>query len=342
MKKQINENIQRVYHQQRKRMIIITIILCAIVCILMALSLMLGNTFYSLDTVIQSLLYENVPGASFTINTLRFPRMVAGVFCGAAFGMAGNTFQKMLGNPLASPDIIGVTSGASAVAVIGILVFHWSGTAVAIGAVSGGIAVSFLIYRLSQGVGSNNGRMILIGLGFQAFLQAIISYVILQAAQYDVASALRWLSGSLNNISIEEAVRIMLVVIFMGTVLICLSRRLMLLQLGEDLATTLGVDIQRTKLLLIVSAIILSAVAASISGPIAAVSFLSGPIINQICKGNKATMLQAGLMGAILVLTGDLAAQNFFPARYPVGIITGILGAPYLLIMLLRMNHKGG
>lgn len=342
MKKQTREIIERVYHHQRKRIITITIILCIILCILMALSMMLGNTFYSLNTVIQSLLYENIPGASFTVNTLRFPRMLAGVFCGIAFGMAGNTFQKMLGNPLASPDIIGVTSGASTVAVFCILILHWSGNAVSIGAILGGMLVAFLIYRLSQGIGSNNGRMILIGLGFQAFLQAVISYIILRAAQYDVANALRWLSGSLNNVTIEEAVRIVIVVIFMGSSLVYLSRRLMLLQLGEDFATTLGLNIQRTKLLLIVNAIILSAVATSISGPIAAVSFLSGPTITRICKGNQANMLQAGLMGAILVLAGDLVAQNLLPARYPVGIITGILGAPYLLLMLFRMNHKGG
>ena len=163
MKKQTREIIERVYHHQRKRIITITIILCIILCILMALSMMLGNTFYSLNTVIQSLLYENIPGASFTVNTLRFPRMLAGVFCGIAFGMAGNTFQKMLGNPLASPDIIGVTSGASTVAVFCILILHWSGNAVSIGAILGGMLVAFLIYRLSQGIGSNNGRMILIG-----------------------------------------------------------------------------------------------------------------------------------------------------------------------------------
>ena len=84
MKKQTREIIERVYHHQRKRIITITIILCIILCILMALSMMLGNTFYSLNTVIQSLLYENIPGASFTVNTLRFPRMLAGVFCGLA------------------------------------------------------------------------------------------------------------------------------------------------------------------------------------------------------------------------------------------------------------------
>ena len=91
-----------------------------------------GNTIYMPGTVLEVLKGNETKGAAFTIKTLRLPRMLAAIFCGAAFGLAGNTFQKLLGNPLASPDIIGVTSGASVAAVFGILVLKWNGNIVSI------------------------------------------------------------------------------------------------------------------------------------------------------------------------------------------------------------------
>lgn len=280
-------------------------------------------------------------GAAFTIRTLRFPRMLTAILCGMAFGLSGNTFQQLLGNPLASPDIIGVTSGASVAAVFGILILKLDYGIVAVMAVFSGLLVSALIYFLSHKNGFSNTRLILTGIGMQAFLNSIISWMLLKASEYDVASALRWLSGSLNGVKMDTVPALAAVVFTAGLGILLLSRHLLILQLGEAHAVTLGIPVSITRLLLILLALVLTAFAASVTGPIASVAFLSGPIAARISGRGRSSMLAASLTGSILILISDLVGQFTLPSRYPVGVITGILGAPYLLFLLLRINHKG-
>lgn len=267
--------------------------------------------------------------------------MLTAILCGMAFGLSGNTFQQLLGNPLASPDIIGVTSGASVAAVFGILILKLDYGIVAVMAVFSGLLVSALIYFLSHKNGFSNTRLILTGIGMQAFLNSIISWMLLKASEYDVASALRWLSGSLNGVKMDTMPALAAVVFTAGLGILLLSRHLLILQLGEAHAVTLGIPVSITRLLLILLALVLTAFAASVTGPIASVAFLSGPIAARISGRGRSSMLAASLTGSILILISDLVGQFTLPSRYPVGVITGILGAPYLLFLLLRINHKG-
>ena len=131
------------------------------------------------------------------------------------------------------------------------------------------------------------------------------------------------------------------VVFTAGLGILLLSRHLLILQLGEAHAVTLGIPVSITRLLLILLALVLTAFAASVTGPIASVAFLSGPIAARISGRGRSSMLAASLTGSILILISDLVGQFTLPSRYPVGVITGILGAPYLLFLLLRINHKG-
>ena len=325
--------------QRRYRMMVLLLLTCvlALACFMM----IYGNTIYSPEEIIQTLRSSETKGAAFTIKTLRLPRMLCGILCGAAFGLAGNTFQKMLGNPLASPDIIGVTSGASVAAVFGILVLKWSGNIVSLLAVVSGLAVAAFIYMISCGNGFSNSRLILTGIGMQAFLNALISWMLLKASEYDVASALRWLSGSLNNVSMSEVPRLAAAVLLGGGVILALNRHLEILQLGEQHSVVLGVRLGRTRLLLIVFSILLIAFGTAVTGPIASIAFLSGPIVNRLTRTGHNNMLTSALTGAVLVMASDMIGQYAFATRYPVGVITGILGAPYLIILLFRMNQKG-
>ena len=202
------------YYKRKKRYWFTACILLSLVILLACIMMVYGNTIYMPGTVLEVLKGNETKGAAFTIKTLRLPRMLAAIFCGAAFGLAGNTFQKLLGNPLASPDIIGVTSGASVAAVFGILVLKWNGNIVSILAVLSGLLVSSAIYFFAQGDGFSNGKLILTGIGMQAFLNALISWMLLKASEYDVSSALRWLSGSLNGVSMDQVPRLMVVVVF--------------------------------------------------------------------------------------------------------------------------------
>ena len=329
------------YLKRQRRYILTTGILLLLTLSLAAVMILYGNTIYSPETVLRVLSGTDAGGAAFTIRTLRFPRMLTAILCGMAFGLSGNTFQQLLGNPLASPDIIGVTSGASVAAVFGILILKLDYGIVAVMAVFSGLLVSALIYFLSHKNGFSNTRLILTGIGMQAFLNSIISWMLLKASEYDVASALRWLSGSLNGVKMDTMPALAAVVFTAGLGILLLSRHLLILQLGEAHAVTLGIPVSITRLLLILLALVLTAFAASVTGPIASVAFLSGPIAARISGRGRSSMLAASLTGSILILISDLVGQFTLPSRYPVGVITGILGAPYLLFLLLRINHKG-
>lgn len=329
------------YLKRQRRYILTTGILLLLTLSLAAVMMLYGNTIYSPETVLRVLSGTDAGGAAFTIRTLRFPRMLTAILCGMAFGLSGNTFQQLLGNPLASPDIIGVTSGASVAAVFGILILKLDYGIVAVMAVFSGLLVSALIYFLSHKNGFSNTRLILTGIGMQAFLNSIISWMLLKASEYDVASALRWLSGSLNGVKMDTVPALAAVVFTAGLGILLLSRHLLILQLGEAHAVTLGIPVSITRLLLILLALVLTAFAASVTGPIASVAFLSGSIAARISGRGRSSMLAASLTGSILILISDLVGQFTLPSRYPVGVITGILGAPYLLFLLLRINHKG-
>lgn len=329
------------YLKRQRRYILTTGILLLLTLSLAAVMMLYGNTIYSPETVLRVLSGTDAGGAAFTIRTLRFPRMLTAILCGMAFGLSGNTFQQLLGNPLASPDIIGVTSGASVAAVFGILILKLDYGIVAVMAVFSGLLVSALIYFLSHKNGFSNTRLILTGIGMQAFLNSIISWMLLKASEYDVASALRWLSGSLNGVKMDTVPALAAVVFTAGLGILLLSRHLLILQLGEAHAVTLGIPVSITRLFLILLALVLTAFAASVTGPIASVAFLSGPIAARISGRGRSSMLAASLTGSILILISDLVGQFTLPSRYPVGVITGILGAPYLLFLLLRINHKG-
>lgn len=321
---------------------VVTLLLLFLLLVLAATAVMLGNTFYGLDIVMRVIMGEEVKGATFAIMTLRLPRMLAGLLAGIAFGMAGTTFQTMLRNPLASPDIIGISSGASVAAVFAILVLRWSGAYVSLLAILSGLLVALLIYVLSRGGSFSGGRLILIGIGLQAMLSAIIQYLLLQASQYDVPSAMRWLSGSLNGKQMDELGGLVIVVGIAGLFLVGGARALQILELGDSTAIALGMRTDLVRLMLVVAAVLLIAFATAVTGPIAFIGFLSGPIARRMTGNDGSPTLCAGLIGGILVLGGDLIGQYALPVTLPVGVITGVVGAPYLLFLLIRLNRRGG
>ena len=333
--------IKHAYYKRRARAIIANVSLIAIVLCICIMMLLYGNTNYSLDVVIRVLRGENIQGATFAIATLRLPRMLSGLLVGIAFGIAGNTFQTMLRNPLASPDIIGVTSGSSVAAVFCILVLGLSGPAVSIISVISGLLVSMLIYLLSKDISFSGSRLILIGIGIQAMLQAAISFLLLKASQYDVPGAMRWLSGSLNGMTMKGIPTLFIVVMVFGIISLLFTKYLQVLELGDEFATTLGIRLNLVRIILILSAVFLIAFATSTTGPIAFVAFLAGPIASKIVGRGSSNVLASGLVGALLVLSSDMIGQYVFSTRFPVGVITGMLGAPYMLFLLICINRRG-
>tara|TARA_R100001369_G_scaffold92208_1_gene136102 strand:+ start:50434 stop:51402 length:969 start_codon:yes stop_codon:yes gene_type:complete len=306
------------------------------------LTLMLGQSFTPLTTVLHVLGGAEVPGAGFTVRELRLPRAVISVLVGACFGLGGIAFQTLLRNPLASPDIIGISTGASTGAVFAIVVLSLSGPAVSMVAIAAGLGVALLIYTLSWRQGVTGGRLILIGIGLAAMLQSITAYLLMRAPSWTLQEALRWLTGSVNGAQLDQALPLLVALLLFGGLLLSRRRDLETLRMGDDLAAGLGVRLAITRVVVVITAVALVAFATAVSGPVAFVAFLSGPIAARLMGRNGSLLVPAALVGALLVLFGDYVGQFLLPARYPVGIVTGVLGAPYLVYLIIRDNKTRG
>ena len=164
-------------------------VLGILIVVVFAVTLMVGKSFYGPAEVFRVILGETVPGASFTVGELRLPRATMAVLAGFAFGIAGVTFQTMLRNPLASPDIIGISSGASVAAVFGIIVLALDETAVSFLALGGALVTAAAIYLLSHRGGFAGTRLILIGIGVAAMLDSAVTYILSRAAAWDLQTA---------------------------------------------------------------------------------------------------------------------------------------------------------
>ncbi|WP_092994354.1 iron ABC transporter permease [Rhizobium sp. NFR07] len=317
-------------------------ILALLVVGVFALTLSLGQSFTPPGDVIRVLLGYDVPGASFTVGTLRLPRVILSILAGLSFGLGGVAFQIMLRNPLASPDIIGISSGASAAAVFAIVVLSLKGPVVSVMAVVSGLGVSVLVYGLSFRNGVAGTRLILVGIGVSAMLESVVAYILSQAPAYTLQEAMRWLTGSVNGAQLDQSLSLLLSLVVFGGLLLSRSRDLEALRLGDDMAAALGVRVSATRVIVIISTVGMIACATAITGPIAFVAFLSGPIAARLVGNRGSLLIPSALVGAVLVVAGDYVGQFLLTTRYPVGVVTGALGAPYLIYLIIRVNRAGG
>ena len=275
----------------------------------------------------------------FIVAELRLPRIALATVVGLAFGAAGCAFQTLLRNQLASPDIIGISSSASVAGVLGVTVLGLNQWATSLFSLALSLLVALVMFALAWRGGRFSGtRLILIGLGIAALAQAIVSWVLSTASAQDLPSAMRWLTGSLNSASLATVWPVALAVAVLLPVLLTQRHYLDVLRFGDDTALGLGVPVTRTRVLVIVSAVVLIAVATAAGGPIAFVAFLSGPIALRIAGSSTPPLLSAALVGAVLVALADALGQYVTTTSYPVGVFTGVLGAPYLLYIVLTQR----
>lgn len=322
------------------RWLVVILILTALAVTLCVVHILSGNTIYSPATILDVLRGAQIEGATYAVWEVRLPRLLAGALAGFAYGVAGNTFQTMLRNPLASPDVLGITSGAGVVAVFCILIAGMGAAATSGWAILGSLITAGGIFALSTIGRFTIGKFILVGLGVQAFMRAIISFLLLKGAEYDVPMALRWLSGSLNGTTMDE-VGGLAIVIPLAVVAVILGRQLRVLELGDTPAIMLGARPGLVRGGLVLCTVAMIACTTTVTGPIACVTLLAGPIATRLVGQSSLSTVPAGLVGMALVLASDLVGQYVLGTRFPVGVVTGLLGTPYLLWLLVRMNKKG-
>ena len=246
-------------------------------------------------------------------------------------------------NPLVAPDIIGVAGGASLAAVTLIVLGSTEGAvSVPVAALAGALTAGVAFYALAWKQGVHGHRLVLAGIGVAAFIQAGIAYVLTEGRIFEVARAFVWMVGSLNARGWEHVWPLLATLVVLLPVVLALGRRVDVLGLVDDVARSLGVGVERTRMALLGAGVVLTGVAVAASGPIGFVAFLSPHIARRVSGAASAQslLLAAAGCGAVLVLVADLLGRLLFsPDQIPVGIVTSILAAPYFIFLLRRATR---
>ncbi|MFF0448920.1 FecCD family ABC transporter permease [Streptomyces sp. NPDC004609] len=278
---------------------------------------------------------------AFVLERLRGPRLVVALGTGCALGVSGALFQSATRNPLGSPDVIGLASGAGAGAATAAL-FLPGTVPVPVGALAGAVLAMALVH-VSTGTGFRNpGRLVVAGIGVAAMCTAFTQYVV-YAMERDNASALTaYVNGSLSARSWQDAATIGLVLLVALPPTALLTRRLSVGEMGDDIAEGLGSGPGNTKTFAVVLAIALSAGAVGVAGPIAFIALTAPQIAKRLTRVSGPHLLLSGLTGALLLVLADLCAQQL-PVfeNLPVGIYTMAVGGAYLGFLLTRERRRG-
>lgn len=334
--------IARARAVRQARSLVVIAVLAAVVFATFCVSLSLGDFKIPVLDVVKTLFGGGDRATEFIVNQLRLPRALTGLLVGTALGLSGAIFQSIARNPLASPDIIGVTYGASAFAVFAIVTLGLTGVAVSAFAIVGAVLTAFIMYVLAWRHGVSSYRLILIGIGIGAIATSITSYLLTKARVEIAQQALIWLTGSLNGRDWSNVRSLAITFVVLVPLMVFLVRQLRILQLGDETAYGLGLRVEVARLGLIVVAVLLAAVATAAAGPIGFVAFVAPPIARRLTRSPGPAMITSGLLGALVVGLSDLVAQHAFgETQLPVGVVTGVVGAPYLMFLLARANRVG-
>ena len=334
--------IARARTARQTRSLIVLVVLAVLVFATFCVSLSLGDFKIPVVDVVKTLFGGGDRATEFIVNRLRLPRALTGLLVGTALGLSGAIFQSIARNPLASPDIIGVTYGASAFAVFAIVTLGLTGVAVSAFAIVGAVLTAFIMYVLAWRQGVSSYRLILVGIGIGAIATSITSYLLTKARVEIAQQALIWLTGSLNGRDWSNVRSLAVTFVVLLPVMVLLVRQLRILQLGDETAYGLGLRVEGARLGLIVVAVLLAAVATAAAGPIGFVAFVAPPIARRLTRSPGPAMIASGLLGALVVGLSDLVAQHAFgDTQLPVGVVTGVVGAPYLMFLLARANRVG-
>ena len=275
------------------------------------------------------------------VQSVRLPRVVCAVAVGASRAIAGRIFQTISGNPLGSPDVVGLSAGSATGALVAIIILGASPAATGTGALIGGLVSGALVLACSGGTRVTGIRVVLVGIGCSAALRALNSLLVVKAPLEAAQRAQLWSAGSLNGVTFVRAFPLIVGLGVLGLSCACAATSIGLLAMGDDVATGLGVRVRVVRVSAIVSAIVLVALATAVAGPVAFVALSAPHIAARLCGGGGVGVVSSAVVGAALVLSADVVAQRIVaPAELPVGVVTGVLGGLYLLWILTREEAR--
>lgn len=315
------------------------------------LSLGTGETGLTPLEVLRTLAGQGDPFTELVVRDFRGPRVAAAVVVGASLACSGAILQSVARNPLASPDLLGINAGASVAAVAVVILAGGNGgvsglaasiglpVAALLGAMLSGMALYLLAIRNRQ---LDPIRMVVVGVGIAAAGTSLVSWLLTLGDVMVVGPALAWLSGSLHAATWSSVASVVVTIAVVTPFLLAWSRRLDLLVLGDDAAGGLGVEVHRTRVLLLLLATALAGVATSAAGAVVFLALCAPQLTRALSRSSRPPLLASALVGAALLTWADLAARmllswvGFGPVELPVGVFTAVLGAPYLLFVVSR------
>ncbi|HDT8460631.1 TPA: iron chelate uptake ABC transporter family permease subunit [Staphylococcus pseudintermedius] len=299
------------------------------------LSLSAGAVWISPIAVIK----EVWSGDNFILSEFRVPRMLLGILVGAALAISGAVIQGVIRNPLASPDVIGITKGASLAAVIVIIVFPTAPLFVLpVASFIGALVISLILSLLISWQGIKGSQLALIGMAIGAVAMALVQYLLIRNPM-EANIALVWLTGSLFGRSMDHVLTILPWLIVAVPVIFLYARKLDILHLGEEVATALGTHVQRTKMILLFTSVMLAGAAISVVGGLSFLGLIAPHIARSLVgHQHRHIVAMSGLVGALLMVIADGLARIIAPPiDIPVGVLIAIIGAPYFLYVLRKM-----
>ena len=303
-------------------------------------SLSMGTVQVSPPDVLQALMGNADPMTAFVVNELRLSRVVAGLLSGAALAMAGCLMQTLARNRLATPGIIGIDNAATAFAVASVVGVGLSLAPSAM-ALAGAACATAIAFGLAGANGTRGYRFIVAGIGIGAIAgavtQVMLSWVAIDAAN----AAYPWTVGSLNARS-GNSVLVLAIGLAAGyAILMLISRALNTLQFSDAVAIALGTRLKATRILGLALSVLLTGLAVSVCGPVGLIALLAPELARTICRPGKVPLTASALAGATFMVAADLLGRTLFsPLEIPVGIITAIVGSPYLLWILLKPSRR--
>jgi iron complex transport system permease protein len=326
----------------RPRVVLVSALLLALAVGIGALSLTSGDFDIALGDVVASLVGRADAGTDFIVLELRLPRVLGAFLVGAALGVSGAIFQSLTHNPLGSPDFIGLTVGSSTGALVMILVVGGSAGMVALGGLAGCLITSLAVYLLAFRGGTHGLRLVLVGVGVSAMLGAANSYLLVRGRLQDAATAQVWMIGSLNGRGWQHVAPLALAMAVLLPLTLAFGRRLSALTMGDAMASSLGVPVERSRAVLLVAAILLVAAATAASGPVAFVALAAPQLALRLTRSPDVGLVAPAAMGAVLMTGSDWAAQRMLaPTVLPVGVLTAAIGGVYLTWLLAHEWRRG-
>jgi len=322
----------------------VVVVALLLVVALAASVLLIGTGEFGIPAgdVLKTLAGDGNPSQEFIVNELRLPRVLVGLLVGAALGLGGALFQAISRNPLGSPDVLGLGQGATAGALVMIVLFSGTATQVTLGALAGGLVTGIGIYVLAWKRGVHGYRLVLVGIGMSAIVTAINGYLMTRADIVDAARAVVWMTGSLNGRDWAQVWPLLALCAVLVPLVLANGRALRLMEMGDDVSYSLGVRVERVRMLLMVAAVLLTAAATAAAGPVSFVALTAPQLARRLTRSPGPNLLPSLCMGAALLVGADWVSQRVFGAdQLPVGVVTGVLGGVYLLWLLVTERKAG-